>query len=285
MNGASPSAQEASEQWIDGRWLDHARARLGRRWDAPVEVHATLPSTNERALAWARDGATPWSVVMAREQTAGRGRRGRVWESRPGLGLWMSLIVSVDASAPGALPIVVGLVVARSLETCVSRQSGSRVGPPSTGHRESPRVALKWPNDLLVGGRKLGGVLCEAAGPERVVVGIGVNLMHEPDDFGAGLRDTATSLRMACGVELPPWELAIDVLAGLRSRDELDALGPGDLDELAERDALRGREVSRGGRVAGVGAGFDPDGALLVGRPDGSVVRVRTGEIESPGGR
>ncbi len=269
---------------VDADWTDRTHAELSRRWDGPVEVHATVPSTNERALALARSGGDAWSAIVAAEQTAGRGRRGRAWESRARLGLWMSVIVPTGSEASNALPLVAGLEVARAIEVCAERAPGGRksVSPAAS---DAPLVSVKWPNDLFVERRKLGGVLCEVAAPDRVVVGIGVNLLHHEGDFGHELRGRAASVRTALGVEVQPWELAAAVLIGLRSRSTLGPLTSADLHELHSRDALRGRAVLRSGHRAGVGAGFDPDGALLLGLPDGSIERVRTGEIELAGGR
>ena len=156
------------------------------------EHHASLPSTNDRALAWAREGAPHGALVTADEQTAGRGRLGRRWASPAGEGLYASVVLRPAAYLGGlaggagwsprwsALGLAVGL--------------GVRVGVS----RWVPATRLKWPNDLLVGRRKLAGVLCETrwqgATPD-VVVGFGVNVLQR--EFPAELNATSVAIELA----------------------------------------------------------------------------------------
>jgi BirA family biotin operon repressor/biotin-[acetyl-CoA-carboxylase] ligase len=177
--------------------------QIGRVWDAPVLAFVALGSTNDLLKALARDGAREWTVVVAREQTHGRGRQGRAWQSPPG-NLYLSFLLrpAPDAAA-GLLPLMAGVAL-------VEAARGWGV-----------EARLKWPNDLHVGERKLAGVLVEAAGGrqglDHAVVGVGVNLDWDPADVPE-LATQATSLRREVGqapevapaaaallAELPAW--------------------------------------------------------------------------------
>ena len=122
-------------------------------------------------LALAEAGASHFTVVTADSQSAGKGRAGKSWESSSGMGLWISFLVRSAEEVPSALvPILVGLAATRALE---------RLCP-------SLRPGIKWPNDIEVEGRKLGGILCERAGAGAVVVGVGLNLHQGIEDFDPG---------------------------------------------------------------------------------------------------
>lgn len=237
------------------------------RWGLPaLRVFRRLASTNDLARELAEQGAAAGSTLIAEEQTRGRGRRGRAWTAAPGQSLLLSMVLRPEAPDTGALPLRVGLAAARALE------AGTGIAP-----------GLKWPNDLVVGGRKLGGVLCEGAleggRTSFVIAGVGLNLLQSDDDFPSDLRGTATSVAAAGG------RPDIAALAGRLIR-ELSIAGraggaPLEDDEMAEldrRDVLRGREVTVDGRPAGRADGFDPDGALRVVR-DGAARRIITGTI------
>ncbi|HEX5521452.1 MAG TPA: biotin--[acetyl-CoA-carboxylase] ligase, partial [Longimicrobiaceae bacterium] len=141
-------------------------ATLAARWGVPrVELLGETDSTNDVARALGAAGAPAGTVVLADAQRAGRGRAGRAWQSPPGLGVWLSLLLrGASLPEPTLLPLLVGLGAARALD----------------GVLGAGRVQIKWPNDLLVGDRKLAGVLAEAdlgsAGGPAVVVGIGINV-------------------------------------------------------------------------------------------------------------
>lgn len=143
------------------------------------EHHDTLVSTNDRASAWAREGAPHGALVTADHQTAGRGRRGRTWFSPAGENLYASVVLRPDAAPPdiGAAALAVGVGLREGLQAC------------------GASVQLKWPNDLLCGGRKLGGILCECRwtdGVPELVVGFGINVRQAA--FDPSIEDIATSL-------------------------------------------------------------------------------------------
>ncbi|MFQ6092911.1 MAG: biotin--[acetyl-CoA-carboxylase] ligase, partial [bacterium] len=147
-----------------------------------------LKSTQDYALRLAEEGAEEGVVVIAEEQTGGRGRFGRVWYSPPGVGVWCSLILRpkmLPWESP-RLTIVAALAAARAIES-------------SAG----PSAALKWPNDVLINNRKVCGILtelsAEAESVNFVIIGIGVNVNQAATHFPSHLRHRATSLRIECG--------------------------------------------------------------------------------------
>jgi BirA family biotin operon repressor/biotin-[acetyl-CoA-carboxylase] ligase len=225
----------------------------------PHVHHRVTDSTNERAKRIAAAGAPHGTLVTADEQTAGRGRQGRSWVAPPGRALLMSLVLrELDARAALA-PLAAAVAVCRAF-------------PEPDG--------IKWPNDVWVDGRKVAGILVEGRPQEGwAVLGIGLNVATEPDEFPDELRGMATSLR-AAGSALPSPAAALALL--LPALDEwLAAPSAAVLDAWRERDALRDRPVSWNGG-SGVAAGVDDDGSLLVQTDDG-VVALRAGEVHLEG--
>jgi len=225
--------------------------RLGR-----PRVHVReLGSTNDRARRLAEAGAPHGTLVTAGAQTAGRGRQGRAWVAPPGRALLMSLVVR---DFDPLLPLRAGLAVAD-----LAGAGG----------------LVKWPNDVLVDGRKVAGVLAEARPQARwAVLGIGINVAVAPEDFPPELRQSAGTLGRR------PTELdatLAELLSHLATR--LAEPGPAVLDALRARDALHGRPV-RWARGAGTGAGIDDAGALLVRTPDGGIATLEAGEVHLAGG-
>lgn len=207
-------------------------------------------STNRRARELASAGAPHGTLVTASEQTAGRGRQGRTWSAPPGRALLMSLVVR-DFDA--LLPLRAGLAVA---------------------DLAGPGARVKWPNDVLLEGRKLAGVLVEGRPQEGwAVVGIGVNVAVDVAALPVGVRDRAASL----GREPEALEPALAELLG-RLQTRLAELAPEALRALRQRDALLDRPV-HWAQGAGTGAGIDDDGNLLVRADSGEVVSLRAGEV------
>ena len=155
-----------------------APARTSERGRWRVEWFSTLDSTNRHALDAARDGAPAGLVVVADEQTAGRGRLGRTWEARPGSSLLVSVLLR-DPGDPARAVMAAGVALAAAVEDV----AGIEVG-------------LKWPNDLVVDDRKLAGLLAEAEG-DALVVGAGCNVNWE--SFPEELRATATACNLEAG--------------------------------------------------------------------------------------
>jgi BirA family biotin operon repressor/biotin-[acetyl-CoA-carboxylase] ligase len=213
----------------------------------------TTDSTNDRARALAAGGAPHGTLVTAAAQTAGRGRQGRTWDAPAGRALLMSLVLR---EWPRLLPLVAAVAVAD-----VAAAGGAD-------------ISIKWPNDVLLRGGKLAGILVEARPQEGwAVVGIGMNVAVRPADLPAELRDRAASL------ELEPAAVDTTLAALLTALGERLALEPAALlAAFRERDALLGRQV-RWQRGEGTAAGIDEDGRLLVDRPDGTRAALDAGEV------
>jgi len=252
-------------------------ALVGTRFAGKVRHFATVGSTNAMLLEEAAAGAAEGTVFVADEQTAGRGRGGHSWHSTPGDGLYVSVLAK-----PG-LPLRETLWI--SLATGLAVQSAIR---PVTG----VAVDIRWPNDLLLGGRKCGGILVETAvEPERsallryAVIGIGVNVNHAR--FPEELTTLATSLRMESGAAQSRSTLLVALLRALDREllllEEAHAQGGG---TLLERFALAsswvsGKRVSvpEQGGYTGVTAGLDAQGFLRVAGDDGVLRTVLSGGV------
>jgi len=225
-------------------------SRLGR----PRLHLRSVGSTNERASELAEAGAPHGTAVTAGEQTAGRGRQGRGWSTPPGSAIALSLVIR---DPDPLLSLRAGLAVADLAG------AGARV---------------KWPNDVLLDGRKVAGVLVEGR-PQAgwAVLGIGVNAALDLELLPEELRGVAGTLGLAPR-ELPR---ALDeLLRALEAR--LAEPGDATLAALRERDALAGRPLRWEGG-AGTGAGIAPDGALLVRRADGTLHQLAAGEVHLGG--
>jgi BirA family transcriptional regulator, biotin operon repressor / biotin---[acetyl-CoA-carboxylase] ligase len=229
----------------------------------PVHRYERVSSTMDLVHELAQDGAEVGTVVVAAEQTGGRGSRGRAWHSPRG-GLWLSILLRPEGKgAVELLALRAGLAVARALD---------RAGIPR-------QVLLKWPNDLMIEDRKLGGILCEARWHGDVlawvVVGLGLNVRNPllPE-----LQHAATTLALESH-DITPESLVEPVVAQLRSLESGAAtLLPPELADLRERDWLQGRTLLQ--PIAGQAAGISAEGALLVRCPDGHIASARTGTVE-----
>lgn len=220
-----------------------------------VELLESTTSTLDVAHRIAADGAPAGTLVIANEQTAGRGRGGKSWQSQPGAGIWLTLVERpAETSGLGVLSLRVGLAAAEGLDRFASEP-----------------IRLKWPNDLYVDRGKLAGILVEARWREQAVdwvaIGLGVNVIA-PDN-----------LEKAAGLE--PGTSRLDVLSelvpSLRAAARASGpLGPEEREEFNARDLARGKACIQPaiGRVAGI----TPTGELLVALAD-SVVPFRSGSL------
>lgn len=236
-----------------------------------VDWRPTTPSTSTLAVEAAAAGAPEGHLVLADHQSAGRGRLGRAWEAPPGTSLLLSLVLR-PAVAPGrlaSLPLLVGVCLAEACEAL----SG-----------DVPPVRLKWPNDLLVAGRKAAGVLAERVAGGAVVLGVGVDVDWRGVPRPPGLA-TSTSLAEAARGPVDRWAL-LEAFVG--------ALGPGygawQAAPEAFMPAYRARCATLGRRVrvrrlaapplGGRAVDLDRDGALMVRTPDGRTEPVAAGDVE-----
>jgi len=225
---------------------------------------AAVSSTSDVAADLAGRGAEEGLVVLADEQTAGRGRHRRSWSSPPGAGLYVSVVLRPPAPVSPVLTLAAGVAVAEGLAA-------------STGLQ----VELKWPNDLHVSGRKLGGILAEGTSG-HVVLGIGINVhrAHLPPE----LASTATSVEAELGRAVDRGAVLAECLAALDRRYEDLREGRARMIMSAWRaraGATFGRRVEwDGGPSARVGLveQVDDDGALLV-RAGSDLVRIVSGEV------
>jgi BirA family biotin operon repressor/biotin-[acetyl-CoA-carboxylase] ligase len=215
---------------------EQVEPRLRGRFGRPFEWRDVCESTQDLARALPAGG-----VAACEQQTAGRGRRGRTWVSPHGLGVLFS--VSLCPATPPDKLAPFSLVAAQAVCEALDE-----------------RAVVRWPNDVMVNGRKLAGVLAEVRNG-RLVVGIGVNANLTADDLPPDARVPATSLRLETGAEANRAQLLADILWSLERRyDAFERDGFGGL----ERDELRGRHVRLAGGREGVCDGTDGEGRLVV---------------------
>ncbi len=254
-----------------------------------VAYFDSTDSTNLRAKELARGGAPDGTLVIADSQTGGRGRLSRQWWAPPGGSLLMSLILrpSLAPVQAAQTTMLCSLALADAIEALTPL-----------------RAALKWPNDLLINGRKAAGILTEigVSGPrlDFVVVGMGlnVNVTFEtepaPDQVSpngaadtsraslAALADVGTSLRRELGHDVPRLALLRRFLVNADARYDALRRSEPPVREWSRRLETLGRQVTVTGAdetVTGVAEGIDPNGALLLRRPDGTLVVIRAGDV------
>ena len=232
-------------------------------------TYRIIGSTNKTACSLAAGGVPDGTLLVAAEQTDGRGRRGNDWFSPAGGGIWASLVLrpGISARQLGS----VGMLA--SLSLCLGIEQHTGLKP-----------LIKWPNDLYLDGKKLGGVLCEAdwrAGQlQYLVLGFGLNVNVEK--FPGGLAENSTSLSRAKGGPIHRTALLADILLKLEE-GYFQLLTDGFasfLPRVQVRDYLKSRQVlvefENGNRLAGVASGIDENGALLVQERDCNKMRSVT---------
>ena len=268
--------QDGAVVQLDGAGLfspsRYASAHAARRLDGfgePLQVWARVPSTNECAHQAAAAGAPHGSVWVAEEQTAGRGRQGRIWTCPPGIGLLFSLLLrprGPKMAAPQLLPL--GLAVA----CCSALHAATGLD-----------IGIRWPNDLLLRHQKLAGILVEVrSAVPAVVVGVGINV-RAADLAQLGLPQATT-----LGQHIDPVPAREDLLAGVLEamRAAVDAWERGDADALLARwsrlDVLRGqrvRVVGAGAETLGIATGVTAAGLLRVRLADGTERTFSAAEV------
>lgn len=240
------------------------------RFGVPLVRLAVAESTNDVARLLASAGTREGAVVLAGRQTRGRGRLGRVWLSPEG-GLWCSIVLRpVGQGPPGLLSLAAGLAAAEAIETVSDVHAG-----------------LKWPNDVVLDGRKVGGVLIESAAG-ATIAGFGINVRVPLEGLARDVAETATSLHLMTGRPVDPEA----VLEALLKRfagwyDTWLAGGAGIVGAWSRRDATRGRPLHisiSGETLEGTADGIEPDGALRLKDASGRVRRVVSGDLVSSQG-
>ena len=254
---------------------DDLLSRLGptRVIGRDIRVFQETTSTNDVAEKLARDGVREGVVVFAESQTRGRGRLGRKWVSPRGKGLWFSVLLrpALRPQAATRLTIMSATALVRSLESCTGL---------------APEI--KWPNDILVGGRKVAGILTELHAEldsvRYLILGIGVDVNAGANDFPAELRSLATSLKAETGEAVDRGDLAAAMLRDL-DRD-YDRVCHSRFEEVADEWEQHCRTIGRqvviqvgDRRIQGRAESLDEDGALLVRSQHGHLERIIGGDV------
>lgn len=258
---------------VDPAFVERRLADREVPWPPPI-VKDSTGSTNADVMALAAAGAPEGTVVVADEQTAGRGRLGRTWVSAHGAGLWFSVLIRTDprhAGPTGLLPLAAGVAVADALR------------------RHGVVAVLKWPNDVVIDGdardgspgpRKLAGILSEADGDAAVVIGIGVNVSQTAAELPI---PAATSLQLE-GVRATRDGLLIDILTALYTavEDLRRTGGQATMDEYRRLCVTIGRRVTAmlpsGEQVTGTALEVAADGRLVI-ETEPETVSVAAGDI------
>lgn len=259
----------------DRLYGDDLKSRLGptRVIGRDIRVFQETNSTNDLADRLARDGVEEGTVVFAEKQSRGRGRMGRLWASPPGLGLWFSVILRPRLTPQAATQLTIAAATA-------ARRAIQRI----TGLEPD----IKWPNDLLLDGRKTAGILTEMGAEldkiKYLIIGIGVNVNLTEADFPQELRRVATSLRTTLGRPIHRPELAAQLLRELD--EDYARVTSGHFDSVAEEWSRHCRTLGQrvailqgDRRLEGRAEGLDHDGALLLRNARGRLERIIGGDV------
>ena len=256
--------------------VETTRDRLSTdRFGRPLRGFESVESTNERAAQWAADGASEGATVLTEYQTTGRGRHGRAWAADKGQNLLFSVVLrpALPPDRFGLLTVAAGVAVAEAIEPFVSPHE----------------ARLKWPNDVLLEGRKACGILLESSltppNTDAVVV-LGVGLNVNQADFPDALADTATSLRLTTGRPVPRAPLLARLLRALERRYDAVQADGADAVRTAYRERLAALGTTTTLRVPGTDqalsgtvVGITDTGALRLRRADGSETTVHAGDV------
>ena len=242
-----------------------------RRLGTPHRYLESVTSTNDVARNWAHEGAAEGAVVWAEHQSAGRGRQGSAWRSARGKNLTFSVVLRPQSACPlGLIPLITGVALSGVLES-----------------RYALQASLKWPNDVLIGGAKICGILCEgvwkSTEPEFVIVGIGCNVNQVV--FEGEHQREPTSLRLELGRLVDRTSLLADVLHHLEETYLTAQKTPQQIRELYnEKMIFRGEQVelqeTPNAPLTGKCLGIAPDGGLLI-ESNGSTMTVYAGEVSN----
>jgi BirA family transcriptional regulator, biotin operon repressor / biotin---[acetyl-CoA-carboxylase] ligase len=228
-----------------------------------------IDSTNEEIKRNLAENLPEGAVVIANHQTQGRGRQGRSWHSEPGTGLYLSTLLRPD------LPL-------ENL-ACITLMAGVATLSAIKHHASA---TLKWPNDILINGKKLAGILCEcvveSGGSPAVILGIGINLNHTR--MPENIQDTATSLKLETGLNVDHTDMAFSLLQSLNF--EYSGFLQGKYEALihkwTEQSDMFGKTVTvyqKGKALVGIALGLNPQGKLILQTPEGEQHILDSGEV------
>ena len=286
-------ARSPEESANNRRDLPPPLDRLGARLvPFSLRFFDELGSTNDAAVQLLSERALqPPAAVVAGHQTAGRGQRGKGWFSSPA-SLAASFVVSAGMRPAHQLPLLVGLTVREVLAAVIEcmESPAAATSSPLDPLELAGGVRIKWPNDLLINGRKVAGILCERR-QGADIIGIGVNIRHEPGEIPAELRSVSVAL-----ADIAPapdrWELLASLAQAMQRRVcdmPHDESWTWVLQQWPAYDALLGREVEVSmpqGSVSGTAHGIDQDGQLRLVTGAGESVIIASGTVRlkpSPG--
>jgi BirA family transcriptional regulator, biotin operon repressor / biotin---[acetyl-CoA-carboxylase] ligase len=254
--------------------LDELRQGLAlKRLNGQLHYFPEIDSTNTVARRLADSGVREGDIVIAEAQTRGRGRLGRQWQSPPFANLYFSVILrpSLPAANAPQITLMAAVALAETVDRFISQSA-----------------AIKWPNDILVDGKKLAGILteasCDAAGLQYVILGIGVNLNYRFEAMPEELRQSAISVTELTGKSVRRESFFGRLIHALdRCYGELEESGFARLAPRWEAHfALRGRMVRVelfGESITGTAIGIDQDGALMIEDAQGTRHRVLAGDV------
>ena len=257
---------------------EHIEENLKTKWiGKKIFFYDSIDSTNARAKEEAKQGVPGGTLFVAEGQTAGRGRRGRDWESPAGKNIYFTLLLKPDCvpNQAAMLTLVMAMAVAEAIERSV--QTGT--------------VRIKWPNDIVINGRKVCGILTEmglkGTAIDYVAVGVGLNVYRQK--FGPELADKAADIETLCGKKISRSALLVDILEIF---EEKYAVFQKDLslarlkcgyDKILVNRGLEVRVLDPKGEYSGIALGITDTGELLVRQSDGSVTEVYAGEVSVRG--
>ncbi len=243
-----------------------------------VEVFESIPSTNDYLFGPNGADKPSWTVAVADEQTAGRGRLRRHWSSRPGIGLWFSILIRNPqlGGKTNLLNLLTAVTLAEFLDQKLQEYG-----------KDESKTRLKWPNDIFCRGKKICGILLQTSYSGNrighVVLGIGLNVNHQRSDFPPEIQTLATSLAIESGTI---WDRA--TLFGeflIKLRHEVATYLPARSSEIVSRYMQRVIQqgeavtVTHGeARIQGVFKSLTPEGFMVLARKDGDLV-ITTGEV------
>ncbi|PPD57779.1 biotin--[acetyl-CoA-carboxylase] ligase [Dehalogenimonas etheniformans] len=241
------------------------KALAGCRWGHTLFTYDSIGSTMDRAGELAHKGAREGALVIAAEQTEGRGRLNRKWISPPG-SLYFSVLLYPPIEKLPYLTMLAGLAVAEAIEECVAVQAG-----------------LKWPNDVLIGGRKAAGMLVESSfsrGKQYAVIGVGINV-NVDISTSPEITGVATSLSEQAGMPVDSLNLLRAAIDRIESRYS-------NFDKTALLDSWKARLITLGqpvkatmgeATIEGTATDVTDEGALIIRRTDGSICTVVAGDV------